>query len=190
MGSLDGVVAGDVKIRRRRVEIVLVPPRNPGETIGLARGCDPSVGDDLRFLERFGGPCPGIDVIGRAAGRDEVHRDHGELGRGATLDEEHLVVVIETQEFAHEFHGAVVDDVVLLRSVRGLHDRHPRAFPIGNLGLGALEGGKREGRGTGVEVPDSVHGILRQGWLSGGLMGEVFEDPNDDVSDPQHVFLG
>ena len=69
-----------------------------------------------------------------------------ELLPGAALQEEHVVVVGDAEQLAHQRDGLVVDGLVLLAAVAVLHDAtSPTRAKSSELALGALEGGQREG---------------------------------------------
>ena len=69
----------------------------------------------------------------------------------------YIVVIIQTEQLLVQIHGLVVDGVILLGAVRGLHDRHARPVPVEHFGPGALEDLGRQHRRTGTEIEDSGH---------------------------------
>ena len=126
-------------IGRVGVEIVLVRLRDPGKTVLLARRRHPTGGDDVGLFEGFLRPRPGVHEVGGATAGNEIHGQHGELHGCAALDEQHLMVVVETEQVFHQGRRLLVHHVVFGRAVGGLHHRHPGSLPIGDLGLGPVE---------------------------------------------------
>ena len=59
--------------------------------VGLRGGGHVDGADPFRFLDGFLGPRSAVDVIGRRAGRQEVHRYHRELQARPALQEEHAI---------------------------------------------------------------------------------------------------
>ena len=83
----------------------------------------------LGFGNRLLGPGTGVDVI-RSAALQEVHRDLGELGRGAALQEQDMELVVEAADPLDPLDGFVVDRIVFLATVGPLHQVHPGATVV------------------------------------------------------------
>ena len=163
LGARDRLVGGHVHVGgvlavRQRREV-----RHVRRDFLGGVGEDVDRADLLGFLDGLVGPGAGVDVVGGAAGGEQVQRDLRELEGGAALQEQHLVVVGQAQQLGHVGDGFRVDGVVRLAAVRVFHDGHAGAGEIGQLGLGLLEDFQGEGRGTGVEVVRSAHSFLLVG---------------------------
>ncbi len=87
--------------------------------------------------------------------------DHGELHAAATLQEDDGVVVGNGEELAQAGFGVGDDAFEFGRAVAHLHDGHAAAAPVEQLFADALEDGKGQGAGAGIEVKGAL-GSLRQ----------------------------
>ena len=96
MGPVNGIIGGDVQVidifgdgvARRYVRKILV--------FGAGHNLD--FPQFLGILNGFGGPSTCIDISGLPIWPQEVHRDHGELEGGASLQIEDLKVIPQPQQ--------------------------------------------------------------------------------------------
>ena len=155
LGAVDGVVGGEVQVGRPGVGLELAVRGNPVELRGFRRSRDPDGAQLLGLLDGGLRPVAGQHVVGRHAGRPQVHGEHGELLRGAALQEQHRVVRGEAQERAQVGFGSA-DDVLESRGpMAHLHDRHPRAPVVEQLGAHLLQDGQGQDGRAGGEVVDA-----------------------------------
>ena len=131
--------------------------RHAGRATVVGRPGGVGVADPLGVGQRLAGPTAADHVSGPATGAEEVHRCHGELERGAALDEERVDVVRNVVEPPEAVEGIVVDGLVLGTAVTELDHRHAGAVVLDQLGAQLPDhlGGK--GAGTGAEVVGSGH---------------------------------
>ena len=113
--------------------------------------------DLLALLERLVGPCSLLRVVGLAALREEIHRDHRELHRRAALDEAHGPVVAESAQLLERGDRLLVDRVVVLAAVGHLHHGHSAALVVDKVLLRVLEDFKRQHRGACRKVVCTRH---------------------------------
>ena len=126
--ALDGLVGGVVDEGGIRGQLEVRLGRDPGEAARLGGGGDVHGAIALGLADGLLGPGAGVDVVGPVTAAQQVHRDHGELGRGPALEEQDLVVVGDVEDLAqvglglggdgHEVLAAVahfVTDMPLLR---------------------------------------------------------------------------
>ena len=144
LGNLDGVDVGHVAER-----LVLAGRQ-------AVRGAV-----HLRFLEGLLRPGTGNDVVGHAAfDLHEVHRNGGELRGGATLEEQHLVVLGDAHEVAQVGLSGVDDVLERLRAMAHLHDGHACALVVEHFGCSLLQNRFRQDGGTCRKVVNPGHRYL------------------------------
>ena len=114
---------------------------------------------DVAVLLRLGdgllGPGAGLHIAGHAV-LHQVHGDHGELQRGAALDEEHLVVVGDVHQVPQVLLGLVDDLLIDLGAVAHLHDAHPGAPVVHHLVPDLLQNRFGHGGGACGKVVDAA----------------------------------
>src|SRR5699024_10732475 len=127
--------------RRHMVEVGL---------LGGERNVD--VAELDRFLIRVVRKVAGDGVI-RLAGLHQVHRDGGELGRRAALQEQDLVVLRNGEHAAQRRLGLLDDAVIYLGAVTHLHDGHAGTLIVQHFGRTSLKyGDRKHGRASGEVV--------------------------------------
>src|SRR5688500_14843524 len=156
LGSVDGVVGGEVHVGRRGGIADRRGGRNGEVLPRLARHRLVHRADMLRLGGRPLGPAPGHQVVRRAPLREEVHRHHRELRRRAPLEEEHVILVGNAGEIAAlplrvGDHG--VED---LAAMTVLHDPDAAAGDVPDVALRRLQHRLGEDAGSGAEIPDAV----------------------------------
>ena len=134
--TLDGLVGGVVDIVRVRTELELILGRGSAEAalLGVGRDVDRAVA--LGLFDGLLGPGAGVEVVRPCAAAQQVHRHHGELGRGPALEEQDLVVVRDLQELAQVGLGLGGDGHELLAPVAHLGHAHAALAPLQQFLLG------------------------------------------------------
>jgi len=112
----------------------------------------------LGFLDGLVGPGPAIGVVGDLAGPEQVHRQHGELEAGTTLQEEHGIVIAEAEQLLCIGNGFRMHGHVRLASVAVLHDGHASALEIEQFPLRFLKHLQRQRRRSRTEIVNPAHG--------------------------------
>ena len=82
----------------------------------------------------------------------EIQRHHGELGGGAPLQKQDVIVVRHAEQAAEARLGVLKDLVEHLGSVAHLHHGHPGAPVVGDLGSRPLQHLQRKHGGTGGKI--------------------------------------
>jgi hypothetical protein len=80
-----------------------------------------------------------VHIVGHRLAAQQVDRNHLELRRGTTLQEQHLVVGRNAHQFAQVGFGLGGDAHELLAAVAHFHDRSAAAVPIEHFVGGLLE---------------------------------------------------
>jgi hypothetical protein len=104
----------------------------------------------LRLGDRSLRPVAGVDVVRRAAGRQQVERHRGVLALRAALQEQHLVMRGDAQQRAQVAFRFLGDRHEVGAAMAHFHDGHAGAVPVEQLLLRALEhrlGHRRRARG-------------------------------------------
>ena len=178
-GPVDGVVRAVVQIGRIARERDLVIAGNPIEQRLRTIECTMHLAESTAFLECLLRPGAGDHVVGGPGGGEEVHRDHGELARGAVLQEHHLVGIGDSGEGATGFGGLLEDRIDLLAPVAVLEDADTGSVEVPDVLLELLEDGfGKDGRSRG-EVQDPVvvgHLGPRDGEVVGMVSSLRFQD--------------
>ncbi len=112
----------------------------------------------LRFTDRLLRPGAGVHVVDDAIGRREVQRHACELRGCAPLQEQHLVVLRHSEQFAQIGLGGFRDRDERLAAMAHLHHRHTRAAPIEQFLARLFEHFQRQDRRAGTEVENAFHG--------------------------------
>ncbi len=100
-------------------------------------------------------PCAGVHVAGRLAVGQQVHRNLGELQRGAALQEQDGELVGHRSQRTEVGQGVHVDGVVGRRAVACLDDRHAGAVEVEELVTHLFEDRHRKGARARAEVVDT-----------------------------------
>ena len=129
-----------------------------GVVVGLAAGGQPHSAEALGFRIGLAGPDAGVDVVGAATFGQQVQRQGSKLQRGATGQEQHLVLGRDVQQLAQVSLGLGLDAHVVLATVAHLHHRHAGAMPVGHFGGGLGQHGLGQHGRTGTEVEELAHG--------------------------------
>ena len=159
----DRVVRRHVDVGRFRRDVDLPCRRQAPETLRLGARGHPHGPELARFPRRLRGPGSGHQVVGGSAGGKQVHRDHGELQRGAPLDEQDVVVVGHAGQGADAGLGRGQDLVERRGAVADLQHRRPDPRQRRKLLADPVENRFGKHRRTGAEVEDPPgHG--RRGW--------------------------
>ena len=153
--ALDGLVRGEVQIRRLRIQLQFVLGRDAVEVGRFGGRGEVDRAALLRFLDRGLRPVAGQDGIDRDAGRAQVHRDHAELQVRASLQEEHFVVGRNAVQGAQIGFGPVDDVFELGGAVAHFQDRHPRTGVVEQFLPRFLQHGLGQHGGPGRKVADS-----------------------------------
>jgi hypothetical protein len=133
LGTLDRVVAAHVHIGRVLVNLPLPDIADDREVRGLAIVNDLDVTKQLGLFDGGGGPRPRIRIEHRLAGHRQVHRNHGELQAGATLQKQHGIVVRNAHQFTGIGLGRVDDLLELLTAVTGLSQAVAQPVIVGEF---------------------------------------------------------
>src|ERR1700736_6304768 len=157
--AFNGVVGADVHVGSVGRKLHFVLAREAREFFGLAGGGDVVEDAFFQFADGFGGPHTGVEDVDRLAGEAEIHRSHGELHAAAALQEDHGVFVGDAHELAQAGFGVGNDAFKFGGAVTHFHDGHAAATPVEELFANALEHGKGQGAGAGVEVKCSFGGL-------------------------------
>ena len=112
---------------------------------------------DPGLLQGPGGPVPGVDVVGAPARPPQVHRQHGELQAGPSLEEEDDMVLGHLHQAPDPGLGGVHDGLEFLRAVGDLHDGHADASQVGQFRARLLDDFQRHRRRTCVEIMYAGH---------------------------------
>jgi hypothetical protein len=107
------------------------------------------------LLDGVGRPGAGVDIVGGAAVREKVQRDHAELQAGPALEENHVEAIVEAEQPAGAGDGVVEDGLELLGAVAHLQDRHAGALVVEQVLLDLFEHRQGQRRRAGVEVDDA-----------------------------------
>jgi hypothetical protein len=157
--AFDGVVGADVHVGSVGRKLHFVLAGEAREFFGFA-GCGDVVEDAFfQFADGFGGPHAGVQYVDRLAGDAEIHGDHGELHAAAALEKYDGVFVGDAHELAEAGFGVGNDAFEFGGAVAHFHDGHAAATPVEELFADALEDGKGERTGAGVEVECSFGGL-------------------------------
>jgi hypothetical protein len=151
---VNGFIGSEVQIGRVRVEIKA--GRQTLETFLLSIGSHACRTQFRGLLERGLAPGTGDDVVGRSAGRAQVHGHHRKLQRGAALQEHHFIVGGNAKQFAQVCFRSLNDGFKLLRAMADLHHRHARAFEINEFRLSFFEHFERQGGRARIKVEDAL----------------------------------
>ena len=111
---------------------------------------------DLGFLDRLLRPDAGEQIVGGAVVREQVHRHHRELQRGAALKEQHPVAVGDPGQLAARRFGLIEDLLEHLAAVAVLHDPDPATGNVPDRLLRLPKHGLGKNRGAGAEVIDAL----------------------------------
>ena len=134
------------------IQLELLLSRNAIELVALGRCRDLHGADSLGFLDRLLRPDTGDDVVGGAAGRQQIHGHHRELQARATLEEQNVVTLGHARERA-QVGLATLDDLVEGRgAMADLEHRHADAGQRQQVLLDLLEHGDRQHGRTGGKV--------------------------------------
>ena len=117
----------------------------------------------FEFGDGLGSPRAGMQHVHGLAGQAKIHGNHAELEAAPTLKKDHSVVVGDGEEAAQLLLRRRVDALVFGRAVAHFHDGHAAASPIEELFANALEYGKRQGCGAGIEIENTFGGRNRSG---------------------------
>ena len=169
LGAEDGVVRGEVHVGRCLGVAGLALLGDVGEVgvLGAAGDVDTAVVPGL--LHRLLRPAAGDQVVGGAVRGEEVRRQHVELGRGASLQEEHGVVVGDAGQLAAVGLGLGNDALEGRATVAVLEDADSRAVDVPEVLSRLLEDGFGEDRRTWGKVEDSLrHAVTSLSSLAGG----------------------
>ena len=158
LDALDGFVRGEVDVGRFRAEDDFVRPRYTTIALRFVGGSGVGLSERRRLLVGLFPPGAGDDVIGGRARRQEVHRQYGELRRGAALDEDHPIAVADAEQPLERRLRVGVDRLKLLGAVAHFHDRHAAPLEIAQLGLHLLQNRRRQHGRPGVEIVNRSHG--------------------------------
>ena len=90
--------------------------------VGLGTAGHVDVAKARCFIDCLARPDTGIDVVGTAAFWHQVQRDLGKLLAGATLQEQHLVVVRNNQQLAQVLLSLLGDGNKLVAAMAHFHD--------------------------------------------------------------------
>ena len=131
--------------------------RDIGKIAILARRCHVHIAVLLRFLDRLLRPFTGVDVVGDTAPAQKVHWHDGVLGNRSALQEQHLVILRNCQQFAQAGFSLRVNRDEFLASVTHFHDRHARSVPIQHLVARFFQNLLRQNRGPCTEIEYSPH---------------------------------
>src|SRR5271170_7807945 len=167
--AFDGVVGAQVSVGSIRGELDFIGAGNAGEFFGFGAGSDVMQETFFEFADGFGGPSAGVQNVNGLAGERKVLRHGRKLHAAATLDEDDGVVLRDGQELAKILLRRIVDGFKFRGAVRHFHDGHAGAAVIEQLLSDAFEYGKRQSRGSGVEI----NGALERGG-SGAHVAKTF----------------
>ena len=148
-GAVDRVVHADVEVVRVGAELIFVERRDAAEVVVLRGGDGLAVAEAAGLLVGLRRKLAGEHVVGLAALRHQVERDHRELRGSAALQEENLIVIGNLHHLAQKLLRALDDAVVDLRSVRHLHDGLSAALVIEHFRRSFSEDALRQHRGAG-----------------------------------------
>ncbi len=155
--AADGLVAGVMHVGGFLVELPVLLRRRIGEFAVLAAGDDIDLAEGLGRLDGLLRPLAGMHVVGTGLAGQQVHRDHLELQRGAALQEQHLVVGGNCQQFAQIGFRLGVDAHVFLAAMAHFHHRLAAAVPVEQFVGGLLENDLGQCRGSCAEIEDACH---------------------------------
>ncbi len=155
--AADGFVGTDVDIARILAQPPGIPRRDIGEIAILAGRCDVHIAVLLRFLDRFLRPFAGIDVVGDAAAAQQIHWHDCVLPNRPALQEQHLVIWRNGEQFAKAGFGMRMDRDELLAAMAHFHDRHARTMPVQHLVARFFQNLLRQDRGPCAEIEYSPH---------------------------------
>jgi len=130
--AVDRLVLADIDVVGIVGDVEIGAVGDIGVVLVLGGGGDDHVSDLLGLGNGLLRPGAGLHIDGLAV-LHEVHRDHGELQRGAALDEEHLIVVGDAHEVAEILFRLVDDLLIDLRAVGHFHDAHAAAAVVHHL---------------------------------------------------------
>ena len=113
----------------------------------------------FQLADGFRGPHAGVQHIHGLAGQAKVHGRHGELHAAAALQEDDGVVVGNGEELAEPRFGVGDDAFEFRRAMAHLHHGHAAAAPVEQLFADALQDGKGQRAGAGIEVEGALGGL-------------------------------
>jgi hypothetical protein len=137
LDATDGLVGGVMNVGGILRKLPVGLGRGIGKALVFGAGDNIDVAEHLGRLDCLLCPLAGMHVVGRRLAAQQVDRDHLELGRGAALQEQHLVVGRNAHQFAQVGLGLGGDAHELLAAVAHFHDRGAAAVPVEHF-LGRL----------------------------------------------------
>ena len=103
----------------------------------------------------------GVDVIGNALTAQQVERYHGELQGGTAVQEQHRVILRDAHERAQVGFRLGGNGLEGFRAVAHLQHGDTAVTVIQEFLLHLPQHCRRQHRGTGTEIVDARHSIIR-----------------------------
>src|SRR5579862_4777141 len=155
--AFDGVVGTEIDVGSIGAQRDFLLARNASVFHGFSVGGDAMRDAFFELGEGFGGPGSRVQNVHWLARQAQIHWYQGELSAAATLQKDYGVIIGNRQMLAQAGFGGGVDAFKFGRTMAHFHHGHAGAAPVEELFADALENGKREGAGAGVEVVDALN---------------------------------
>ena len=152
--AVDGFIFADVEVVGFVGDVQVGAVGDVGIVLVLAGGNHLDLAHALGLGDGLLRPGAGFHIAGQAV-LHEVHGHHGELQRGAALDEEHLVVVGDAHEVSEILLGLIGNLLKDLGAVGHFHDAHAGAAVVHHLIADLLQHRFGHGGRAGGEVVGS-----------------------------------
>ena len=156
--AIDGVICAVIKVACLRIQLQFTLGGNIGVVPVGRGGGQIDLAVLLSFFVSDVGKVAGHRIVRFACLADQVHGDGGELGGSAALEEQDLIILRNIHQTAEPLLGLVKNVLEYLGAMTHLHDGHPTAVVIGDLGTCFLQHLQRKhGRACGKIINTISH---------------------------------
>jgi hypothetical protein len=150
--AVDGLVGRVVQIGGFWVAFPAIARRDGGEVDCLGTGDHVDLAEFLSFGDGLLRPLSGVQIVRFRLAAQQVHGNHGELAGRAALQEQHLVMGGDVEQFAQIGLGLFGDGDEFLAAMAHFHHRHAGTVPVEHLGLGLFQNRLGQHGGTRAKV--------------------------------------
>ena len=125
--------------------------------MGLGTGCQMNPAITSGFLHGLVRPIATDHIVGLSCCTDQVHGHDRVFSNGSTLQQQHAIIVWNSQQAFQERLGLSQDVGEFRPPVAHLHDGHAASLPIEHIAGSLSQNGLWQSGGAGTEIENAVH---------------------------------